>query len=163
MAGQYAKTTEVTAERSRAEIEKTLVRYGATGFITGWAGNRALVEFIASGRRVRFTIPMPDPEDPDFTMTPSGTQKRAKAEAKKHYDTAVRRVWRVFLLLIKAKLDAVESGVETFDEAFFAHLVLPNGATVGETVGPGVVEAYATGEVKPLLPDYRRAITAGGN
>ena len=38
MAGQYAKRTEVSADRSRAEIEKTLVKYGATGFVTGWAG-----------------------------------------------------------------------------------------------------------------------------
>lgn len=163
MAGQYAKRTEVSADRSRAEIEKTLVKYGATGFVTGWAGNRALLEFIASGRRVRFTIPMPDPEDPDFTMTPITNQRRTKAQAKALHDTAVKRVWRVFLLLIKAKLDAVESGVESFDEAFLAHLVLPNGATVGETVGPGVAQAYATGQVPALLPDYRRAITSGGN
>ena len=31
MAGQYAKRAEVSADRSRSEIEKTLVKYGATG------------------------------------------------------------------------------------------------------------------------------------
>lgn len=33
---RYAATTEVTSEKSRAEIERTVSRYGATGFMYGW-------------------------------------------------------------------------------------------------------------------------------
>ena len=33
---KYAATTDVPAEKSRAEIEATLRRYGATGFAYGW-------------------------------------------------------------------------------------------------------------------------------
>ena len=33
---RYAEQTSVAAERSRAEIEGTLTRYGATAFMYGW-------------------------------------------------------------------------------------------------------------------------------
>jgi hypothetical protein len=33
---KYAANTEVSAEKSRAEIETVLRRYGATGFMYGW-------------------------------------------------------------------------------------------------------------------------------
>ena len=40
MAGRYAAQTEVSSDRSRAEIERTLRKYGATAFAYGWEGNR---------------------------------------------------------------------------------------------------------------------------
>ena len=43
----------------------------------------------------------------------------------------VRRRWRALLLVIKAKLESVESGIETFEEAFASQIVLANGQTVG--------------------------------
>jgi hypothetical protein len=47
--GRYAEKTDVPAERSRAEIESLLRRYGATGFLSGWADDRAHVAFEMSG------------------------------------------------------------------------------------------------------------------
>jgi hypothetical protein len=36
----YPKETAVSPARSRAEVERTLQRYGAQGFLYSWKGNR---------------------------------------------------------------------------------------------------------------------------
>lgn len=54
----------------------------------------------------------------------------------------------------------VESGLVTFEDAFLPYTVLPGGMTVADVIRGGVAEAYATGQVPALLPDYRRAIEA---
>jgi len=66
-------------------------------------------------------------------------------------EQACRQKWRALSLVVKAKLEAVESGITTFEDEFLAHIVLPNGQTVGEQALPRVREAYATGGNVPLL------------
>jgi hypothetical protein len=56
------------------------------------------------------------------------------------------------LLCIKAKLESVEAKIETFEEAFLAHVVLPDGETVGEHALPAVAAIYKGGQLRPLLP-----------
>jgi hypothetical protein len=41
---------------------------------------------------------------------------------------------RALLLVVKAKLESVASGVETFEQAFLANIVLSDGSTVHERV-----------------------------
>lgn len=53
---------------------------------------------------------------------------------------------------MKAKLEAVESGITSFEAEFLAHIVLPDGSTVAQNAIPAVAEAYATGRVRALLP-----------
>jgi hypothetical protein len=157
MPGQYAAKTQVNTGRSREEIERTLRRYGATGFAYGWETDRAVVGFEADGRRVRFELALPDPSDKRFRLTATGRTRTDQA-AQAEYEIAERQIWRAFALVIKAKLVAVEEGLVTFEEEFLAHIVLPTGFTVGETVRDGVAEAYRTGKVPALLPDTHRAI-----
>ncbi len=56
---------------------------------------------------------------------------------------------------MKAKLEAVESGITTFEEEFLAHLVLPDGSRVADHALPAVAESYRTGRVAGLLPPPR--------
>lgn len=65
---------------------------------------------------------------------------------------AERQRWRALALVIKAKLEAVEAGITEFEEEFLAHIVLPNGGTVGQFMLPQVATAYETGQMPPLLP-----------
>lgn len=155
---KYASATDVTADRSRTEIERTLQRYGARQFMYGWAEEQAVLGFVVAGRQVRFVLPMPDPNE--FRKTPTGRSRTATAANEQHAQ-AVRQRWRALALVIKAKLEAVDSGIVTFDNEFLAHLVLPTGQTVGDTVVPSVEEAYRTGRTPALLPQYEaRAIEA---
>jgi hypothetical protein len=150
MAGQYATETTVTSDRSRNEIERTLIRYGATSFATGWDHGRAAVIFEYGGRRIRFVLTLPDPTDRAYTKAPNG-RARTSAQATAAYEQAVRQRWRALSLIIKAKLEAVASGLITFEEEFFSHVVLPNGNTVFEEVAPAVDQAYTTGVFPPVL------------
>jgi hypothetical protein len=117
----------------------------------GWDQERAVLGFITRGRQVRFFLPMPDRQDPEFTRTPTG-KPRSVTTAEAAYDQAVRQRWRALALVIKAKLEAVAAGIVTFDEEFLAHLVLPSGETVAQAIGPGIEEAYRTGSTPRLLP-----------
>lgn len=149
---RYAQQTEVAADRSRSEIERTLARYGANKFAYGWAEGYAVVQFEMRDRRIKFQLPMPNETDPEFTLTPAG-RTRSNAQAIQMYEQAKRQRWRALLLSIKAKLESVETGIEEFDEAFLAQIVLPNGHTVSEATRPGIETAYSTGRMPqfPLL------------
>jgi hypothetical protein len=67
-------------------------------------------------------------------------------------EVARRQRWRALALAIKAKLEAVESGIATFEEEFMAYIVLPDGQTVGEFLSPQIEAAYSSGRMPPLLP-----------
>ena len=150
---RYAQGTDVSADRSRAEIERTLTRYGATAFMYGWEAGRAVVQFRMADRLVRFDLPMPDPQDPGFTHHSRG--RRTADAAAKAYEQATRQRWRALALVVKAKLEAVEAGIATFEREFLAHIVLPDGSTVADHAIPAVAESYATGRVAGLLPAPR--------
>ncbi len=152
---KYAANTDVPADKSRSEIERTLSRYGATRFMYGWEPDAAIVQFEADNRTVRFILPMPDRGDRQFTHTPAKGQKRDAAAIEKAYDQAVRQKWRALALVIKAKLEAVESGITEFESEFLANIVLPDDQTVGEHMRPQIAAAYEGGGMPKLLPVFR--------
>lgn len=151
MSPTYASSTDVSSDRSRAEIERTLQRYGATSFAYGWGDGQAMIGFVAYNRQIRFILPMPDRNARVFTHTPARHQRRTEAQIAQAYEQAVRQRWRALALVIKAKLEAVEAGIVTFENEFAMHMVLPDGRTVADHVTPAIEQAYATGVVKPLL------------
>lgn len=148
---RYAANTDVTSDRSRAEIERTLTRYGAGSFAYGWDSGRAMIGFHMHDRQVRFVLPLPDRNAREFTHTPTRGTVRSQAAAEAAYEQAVRQSWRALALVIKAKLEAVAAGIVTFEDEFAMHMVLPDGRTVAAHVLPAIEHAYATGEVRPML------------
>jgi len=123
----YAEKTSVPVSRSRDEIERTLTRYGADAFGYGWDAGRAVVSFRAQGRYIRFSMEVPE--------SPQRERQR----------------WRALLLVVKAKLEAVDSGITTFEQEFLAHIVLPDNRTVGEWITPQLDQAYTEGGMPRLL------------
>ncbi|WP_301119722.1 hypothetical protein [Mycolicibacterium fortuitum] len=157
----YASDTSVSSEKSRGEIERTLSRYGAKSFMYGYDDTHAMIQFATNDRQVRFVLPMPDRNSREFTHTPSRGNPRSATQAAEAYEQAVRQRWRALNLVIKAKLEAIESGISTFDVEFLGQLVLPDGRTVADDVVPKVVDAYETHQLPALLPAYgQRAIGA---
>jgi hypothetical protein len=140
----YAEETTVSAERSRAEIETIVSRYAGrdTDFVSGRAAGMATIFFVAHGRRVKFTVPLPTSEEAEIKAkrknaaswsTVTDTQKEAWLEQE------TRRRWRCLCLAIKAKFVAVESGSFTFEEEFLSHLVRPDGKTIYESIQAAVL------------------------
>jgi hypothetical protein len=149
---RYAENTSVGSDRSRAEIERTLQRYGATAFGYGWEAGQAQVMFHIANRRVRFRITLPDSESPEIKFTPARRYERSKEQQEEALEQAVRQRWRALALVIKAKLEAVEAGISTVEEEFLAHIMLPDGSTVGEWAEPQLKEIYQAGGMPALLP-----------
>lgn len=148
---KYAENTSVNVERSKAEIERTLQRYGADQFMSGWDQERAVIGFTMSGRQVRFILELPDKDSDEFWTTETG-RDRSESAAFKSWEQSCRQRWRALALVIKAKLEAVESGITVFEDEFLAHIVLPNGSTVGQWITPQIEKAYETLEMPQMIP-----------
>lgn len=149
---RYAENTSVSSEKSRAEIEATLRRYGASQFMYGWDATSAVIVFQAHGRRVKFVLPMPDQNADEFRLTPGRKLERTTDQVLAAWEQACRQRWRALALVIKAKLEAVEAGITVFDDEFLAHMMLPNGSTVGEWARPQLAAVYESGTMPALLP-----------
>ncbi len=148
---RYAQDTEVTSEKSRMEIERTLTRYGADQFMYGWKDTAAVIAFRAKGRNIRFMLPMPSKNDRKFFKDGRGAIRSPERQVAA-WEQDTRQRWRALALCIKAKLEAVASGITQFDDEFMAQIVLPNGQTMSEHAQPLIARAYETGEMPPLLP-----------
>lgn len=146
---RYAAQTSVSSDASRAEIERTLKRYGADQFMYGWDDEQALVRFRMQERYVEFRLPMPDRENPDFTRHSRG--RRTPEQAEKLWEQATRQRWRALALVVKAKLEAVASEITTFEDEFMAHILLPNGETVGAWMRPQIELAYDAQRMPAML------------
>jgi hypothetical protein len=133
------------------EIERILSRYGAYGFMYGWQDTAAIVAFDMNNRRIKFLLPMPDKNDREFTHTKTRETERHPKDALAAWEQAGRQKWRALALAIKAKLEAVESGITEFEEEFMAHIVLPDGKTVGQHMGPQITYAYEQKRMPKLL------------
>jgi len=145
----YAANTEVTSDKSRAEIERILTRWGADEYAYMMKATQAQIAFSYRGMRVRFVLPLPDRNANEFTHHSRG--KRTDSAAAQAYEQAVRQKWRALALVVKAKLEAVESEISTFEQEFYAHLVLPNGQTVFESTAHQVATMIQTGDQGPLM------------
>lgn len=123
---RYARRTEVPVSRSRQQIEAIVVDYGADQYGTALdsEGERAMIQFRIASWLVRFILPLADCTE---------QQQRQR--------------WRALLLVIKAKLEAVESGIATIEEEFLAHVVTPGGETFGQWAVPQIREMRKTGQL----------------
>ena len=148
----FASNTSVPVEKSRSEIEQLLVRYGAPQFISGWTQDQAAIGFVFGTRHIRIALPLPNPDDKEFKRTPARHQLRSPKAAREAWEQACRSRWRALLLVVKAKLEAVEVGISTIEEEFLAWTVVPgSGATVFEEIGSSLAASIESGERPRLL------------
>jgi hypothetical protein len=145
---QYASKTTVSAEKSKAEIEQTLIRYGADGFCSAWEGHRASISFRIDERIVRLELDLP--EEHEYTTNARGG-KMAPEKARGAWEQAKRQRWRALNLIVKAKLEAVECGISSIEREFLADVVLPDNTRLGDALMPQIQAAYSNGKMPPLL------------
>lgn len=151
----YAQDTSVSVEKSRAEIEKIIVRAGASKFASVISENEAVIGFALRGKYVKFVLPLPNRNDRKFThRRPGGgkTEKpRPQEDAYRQWEQGCRSRWRALGLCIKAKLEAVEAGITSFEAEFLSHFVVPGGGTVGEMLIPQLEEMASRGKMPTML------------
>lgn len=144
----YAENTKVSVSQSRVEIEKLLQKYGADQMASGWTQNRAVISFRMHSRYIKIEMPLPILEK-DVS---SWNRKKGQYYDMVSVEKETRRRWRSILLYCKAKLESVESNIVSFEEAFMAHILLPNKQTVAQFMGPQIQSAYTNGQMPKLLP-----------
>lgn len=151
---KYANDTSVSVGKSKGEIEDLVQRAGGRKFATLVDESHAAVMFELSDRRVMFELPLP-PRERFATRMVRGRRVEASSERQQRdWEQACRSLWRALHLAIKAKLISVESGVETFEEAFLAQVVVPHGGKAkrfGELAVKAIEQAYTRNALPPLL------------
>ena len=74
----YAAQTRVPISKSKTDIEELLAKHGAMGFAYATEGNRSMVAFNMSGRRVQIMLVMPSTDD--YALTPRNARRTAAAQ-----------------------------------------------------------------------------------
>lgn len=124
---RYAERTKVPVERSRAELEGLLDAAGATGFGVMRSGSMRQVMFeldsVSVLMEMRVELPQPKARGRarPAAATAASVQSALLAEE--------RRLWRAMVLLVKAKLEAVASGISTVEREFLADVVMRDSRT----------------------------------
>lgn len=122
---RFAEDTAVPVGRSQDEVKDRLRKAGADRIAVYESAATSAVAFTLEGRMCRITIPTrPDAKDPRQDE---------------------RRAWRLLLLLLKAKLEAVREGATTIEREFLADMLLADGSTVSEWAEPQLAIAYRDG------------------
>jgi hypothetical protein len=151
MVRRYAEGTSVSVEKSRAEIEAILSRYGAEAFGYATELDRAMIQFQAKNRRIRFLLKLPAKTERRFTHSEARGALRTQETARAAWEQSCRQSWRALALVIKAKLEAVTAGISEFEDEFLSQIVLADGSTVGQYVRPQIEKHYREGGPRPML------------
>lgn len=124
---KYAYKTQVPVERSKAQIESLLIKYGANAYSQGWdvVLAKAVLSFRYEGVCFRFVV------------------EKVEDDAQEE-----RRRWRALHLIIKAQLEAVASGIVDFKTMFMPWILGANGKCLGETLTPQLETFTAKGRVQ---------------
>lgn len=158
-----AADTVVAPEKSRAEVERLLTRYGAVGFsyAIDIEKGEIKIEFVVPNSRekdapripVRLPVSVRRVYDSLYgrptKWTADGRVHDPNGYDARKMEQAERVAWRNLVLWIDAALSAATIGVQTITEAFFAHtIVVDDGgrtermaeyvARSGGAIGPGV-------------------------
>lgn len=152
--GRYASETTVPVAKSRAEIEATLIRYGANEFQTGWKTGAAMIAFRLKDLFIRFILPLPSRTDKNITHKKDRygyVVKRTEQQTEQAYQQEERQRWRALLLTVKAKLEAVECGISTIEQEFLAFIVMPNQMTLGEFIIDRALPSIRAGTMPLML------------
>lgn len=132
------ETTEVAVSTSQGHIRDILQRHRVTelqfGEGTDERGGWARVEFVRQQHVVRITARY----RPVDRAVVAEKERRSRTKTGRQIEQDLtqqeaRRVWRVLYWTLKARLEAIDEGLEVFEQAFLPYLVNPaNEMTVWE-------------------------------
>lgn len=137
----YAGDTSTSVQYSKNEVEKLLVRYGASAFqVThDYEGGKVAVSFRIPDSKVRGAAMVPVQIPVDIRVVYAalyGDPPRQKDRHDRQMAQAERVAWRNLVLWLTAALATATIGLQTVTEAFFAHARLgPGGERVIDWAG----------------------------
>ena len=153
----YARGTTVEVYASQLEVMKLLSKFGIKkhAFFSDESG-AAAIAFERNRLSYRISIEMPNSGDAEFTKDRYG-HSRPLADAVERSNAECRRRWRCLVLIVKAKLVAVEDHVTSFEKEFMAYAVVDGHRTLADVMVPQLIEAAETGRMPALALPGRSA------
>ncbi len=130
----YAQDTKVSPTSSVEQIRRLLTNAGSRGFAFEEVEEYAQIAFQLHDRTIRFKVQYPSPDDRQFTHTEVQGWEREPRKARELWERAIRQKWRALHLMVKAKLEAIASGIVTAEKEWMPYTVLRTGQTVSEWV-----------------------------
>lgn len=146
------ETTDVPVSKSQDELRGLLIKFGAMQFTFGEGRDWAGVEFVHEEQLVRVRCPLKQPTDQQIKSYRSAAHSETATAVMRLLDKEAMRVWRVLVWSVKARLVAVEEGLETFEQAFLSHLVDPSS---GRTLWEAVKQPIESGAMRLGGPGMR--------
>lgn len=146
----YATRTEVSVERSRIQIERMVGQVeGVDRFLYSTDNKQAVIMFRYCERVIKWTVELPDRNGRDILYRDDG-RERSVVLQEKLWKQRCRSIWRSLYLIIKAKLEAIESGIVNFEDEFLPYTALPDGSTVGKWAKEKIDKALGAGKMPQL-------------
>lgn len=141
---RYAEGTKVPVESSRGEITGILAKHGVQRIAQMVEPDGDQIVFELAGGSYRLTMKRPTGDelrqrDGHLFSYPHNIDWESRAEAE------WRRRWRANVLLLKAKLEFIESGDSTIEREFMPYLIVQGNKTLEEMVQAGKVPLLAAG------------------
>jgi crotonobetainyl-CoA:carnitine CoA-transferase CaiB-like acyl-CoA transferase len=130
--------TSIAVEKSQAEIRGLLRRFIDGGYRieerkSADGTEHAALAFSNGQHEVRFVAEIDPPDYDAVSVLARRARTRTRAEIEDELREAHRReTWHGLAQAIKARLRSVDVGVQTFEEAFLANIVVDT--DTGETV-----------------------------
>lgn len=147
------ESTSVPVERSQGQIRKLLSGAGASRLAFGeerddtqrWAA----VTFVIGSHAVRLRVPLKPVDEREVRQKKMRARTKTVEQIREVlYEQEEKRIWRVLAWNLKARMVAVNEGVETFEEAFLAHLL---DQQTGRTIYEQLAETGTVQLAQPLL------------
>ncbi len=149
-------STSTPVAASQEAIRRILSKYGADGvqFSEEWKSRRIMIRFLYSVGSIQYSVMFKVPIPVISRESATGRERKQSViddlQAKAH-----RGIWRAVFWAIKSRMEAVEFGIETFQEAFMSHFELPG---TDKTIGDAILPMIESGKFLRLLPGGKETI-----
>lgn len=154
---RYAASTSVTVQKSRAQIEKLLQRWGCDGlrWTNLYGAGTVTIEFTweheERGYLARFTIKVPNDDQLRSEACHGSTGRYLQTKFDNLTEHRGRQEHRALGLLLKAAFVAIEEGILDAETFFLPYLVGSDGRTVAEVALPRLGLLLGEGGASALL------------
>jgi hypothetical protein len=135
--------------KSQEDIRRILSKYKADGvqFSEDWTKMILMIRFLYTIGKVQYSVLFKVPIPKAETKTPGRSQQRSPSQLQKIQEQYERGIWRAVFWAIKSRLESVEFGIETFQEAFLSHFEIPGS---DKQIGDILIPRLETGSLKLL-------------
>ena len=142
------QTTSTPVAKSQEDIRRILSRYGADGvqFSEDWKGMSLSIRFLYSIKEIQYSVLFKIPIPKANTESPTGRQRKG-TQIEQLQEQLERGIWRAAFWAIKSRMEAVDFGIETFQEAFLSHFEVPG---TDKQIGDILIPRLSTGNLRLL-------------